>query len=109
VKEGGPLNTLLLLSLKFIPGWRGPFAVGGFSAVKLFQCGDIVVSTGASGRTNCREWSGYFGCGVGGDAGGGVDGNVVVVFNIGAGDIRLSKRHIIRGSDEWCVLLPLNP
>ena len=69
----------------------------------------MVASTGASGRTNCQEWSGYLGCGAGGDVGGGVDGDVVVVFGIGAGDIRLSKRNIIRGSDEWCVLLPLNP
>ena len=68
----------------------------------------IAASTVASGRTNCREWSGYFICGVGGDAGGGVDGDVVVAFGVGAGDIPLSKRNI-RGPNEWCVLLPLNP
>ncbi len=91
------MNALLLLSLKFRSGWRGPFAVGGFSAGKLFKSGDIAASTGASGRTKCRELSGYFGCGVGGDVGGGVDGDVVVVFGFGAGNIRLSKRNIIRG------------
>ena len=109
MKEGGALNALLLPPLKLRSGRRGPFGVWGFSAGKLFHCGDIAASTRASGSTNCREWSGYFGCGVGGDAGGGVDGDVVVVFGVGAGDIRLSKRNIIRGPDESCVLLPLNP
>ena len=47
--------------------------------------------------------------GAGGDAGGGPDGDDVVAFVVGAGDIRLSKRNIIRGPDESCVLLPLNP
>ena len=103
------MNALLLLPLKFRSGWRGPFAVGGFSAGKLFQSGDIVASTGASGRTNCREWSGYFSCGVGGDVGGGANGDDVVAFGVGAGDIRLSKRNVIRGPNELCVLLPLNP
>jgi hypothetical protein len=56
-----------------------------------------------------REWSGFLCCGVGGDACGGVDGDVIVAFVVGAGDIRLSKRNIIRCTDEWCVLLPLNP
>ena len=49
------MNTLLLLPLKFRSGWRGPFAVGGFSAGKWFQSGDIAASTGALGRTNCRD------------------------------------------------------
>ncbi len=100
MKEGRALYALLLLPLKFRSGWRGPFAIGGFSAGKLFKSGDIASSTGASGRTNCREWSGYFECGDGGDAGGGVDGDVVVVLGVGACDIRLSKRNIIRGLDE---------
>ncbi len=104
------MNALLLLPLKVRSGWREPFAVWGFSVGKLLKCGDIAASTGASGRTNCRKWSGYFGCrGVGGDDGGGVDGDVAVVFCVGAGDIRLSKRNIIRGPHESCVLLPLNP
>jgi hypothetical protein len=62
-------------------------AVCGFSACK------IAASTGASGRTNCREWSGFF-CGAGGDACGGDDGDVVVAFGVGVGDIRLSKRNM---------------
>jgi hypothetical protein len=33
----------------------------------------IAAYTGASGRRNCREWSVYFSCGAGGDAGGGGD------------------------------------
>ena len=33
-----------------------------------------------------------FGRGAGGDASGGVDGDVVIVFGVGAGDIRLSKK-----------------
>ena len=45
----------------------------------------------------------------GGDAGGGVHGDVVVAFVVGACDIRLSKRNMIRGPHEWCVLLSLNP
>ena len=101
MKEGGPLNTLLLLPLKFIPGCRGPFAVGGFSAGKLFQSGDIAASTGASGKTNCRKWTEYVGCGAGDDAGGGADVNDVIVFGVGASVIRLSKRNLIWGSDEW--------
>jgi hypothetical protein len=47
----------------------------------------IADSTGASGRTNCREWSGYFICGVGGDIVGGVDSDDVVAFGVGADDI----------------------
>ena len=81
----------------------------GFLRCKLLLCGDIAASTGESGRTNCREWSGYFGCGAGGDASGGVDGDAGVAFGVGAGDFRLSKRNIIRGSYECCVMLPLNP
>jgi len=46
--------------------------------------------------------------GAGGDVGGGADGDVVVAFVVGAGDIWLSKRNIRRGPDEWCVRLPLN-
>ena len=69
----------------------------------------IAASIGASGRTNCREWSGYFSCGVGGDVGGGAHGDDVVAFGVGASDIRLSKRNVKRGPDEWCVLLPQNP
>ncbi len=97
MKEGGALNALLLLPLKSRSGWRGPFAVGGFSADKLFQSKDIAASTGASGRTSCREWSGYFGRGDGGDVGGGVDGDGVVVFGVGVGDIRLSKKKHNKG------------
>ena len=70
----------------------------GFLQCKLFHCGDIAASTGASGRTNCREWTGYFGCGACGDVGGGVDGDVVVVFGVGASDIKQSKINRIRGS-----------
>ena len=60
------------------------------------------------GENKLPEMVRIFGCGVGGDAGGGVDGGVVVVLGVGASDIRLSKRKI-RGSNEWCVMLPLNP
>ena len=59
----------------------------------------LAASTGASGRKNCREWSGYFICGAGGDVGGGVDGDDVVAFCVGAGDIWLSKRNV-RGPNE---------
>ena len=69
----------------------------------------VSTSTGASGRTNCREWSGYFSCGAGGDAGGGAGGDDGFAFDVGADDIRLSKGNIIRGLVEWCLLLPLNP
>ncbi len=52
----------------------------------------------------------FFSCGAGGDAGGGADGDAFVAFGvISVGDIRLSKRSVIRGPNEWCVLLPLNP
>ena len=47
--------------------------------------------------------------GVGGDAGGGVHGDVVIAFVVGACAIRLLKRSIKRGSDECFLLLPLNP
>ena len=94
-------------AIKMRSGWRGPFAVWGFSAGKLFRCGAKAASTGASRRTNCREWSGYYSCGVSGDAGGGADSDDVVAYGVGL--TRLSERSIIRGSDEWCVLIPLNP
>ncbi len=68
----------------------------------------IAASTGASGRTNCREWSGYFSCGVGGDACGGDGGDACVAFGVGVGDARLSKRNLRRNPDECCVLLPQN-
>jgi hypothetical protein len=51
----------------------------------------------------------YFGCGDGGDASGGAGGDVVVVFGVNIVDIRLLKRNKIRASDEWCMLLSLNP
>ncbi len=56
----------------------------------------------------------FFGC-AGGDAGGGSDGDAVVAFCVGIGDIRLWKRSpdewcvLLRGPGKWCVLLPLNP
>ena len=50
-----------------------------------------------------------FFCGDGSDAGGGAGGDDGVAFGVCTGDIWLSKRNIIRGPNEWCVLLPLNP
>ncbi len=52
----------------------------------------------------------FLSCGADCDAGGGAEGDVVFAFGDGVGDIRLSKRSVtIRGPDEWCVMVPLNP
>ena len=46
----------------------------------------------------------------GGDASGGGGGSDVVdVYGDGVRDIRLSKKKTARGSDDKCMLLPLNP
>jgi len=113
-KGGGSAKCPGIVTAKVEIRMARTFCRLGFLRCKLFHCGDIAASTGASGRTNYREWSGCFRCGAGGDVDGGVYGDVVVFFGVGAGagaggDIRLSKRNIIRGSDEWCVLPPLNP
>ena len=61
------------------------------------------------GGKKCREWSESLGCGTGGDVGGVGDGDDVVAFGVGVGDIRLSKKKTQRGSNAWRMLLPLNP
>ena len=54
------------------------------------------------------KYSESLGCGVGGDAGDGTNGVAFGAVGDGVGDIRPPKKPA-RGSDDWRMLLPLNP
>ena len=54
------------------------------------------------------DWSESHGNVGGGDASGGGGGDAADAFGDGVRDIRLSKKNG-SGTDDWCMLLPLNP
>ena len=54
------------------------------------------------------DWSEYLGNVGGGDASGGGGGEDDDAFGDGVRDIRLSKNKKGKGTDDWCMLLPLN-
>ena len=87
------MNALLLLPINLRSGWRGPFAVRGFSGGKQLYRGAIAASLGASGKNICRQWSGSLGFGAGGDGGGVADGDDVAAFGDGDGVFGFRKKN----------------
>ena len=90
--------------------WRGPFAVWGFSACKRLGCGAKAASTIASCGNNYGKGANFLVMVL-------VVGMLMVVVVVVTLPMSMAMVFVIfgfrkkpaRGSDDWCMLLPLNP
>ena len=102
-----PYNTVRYSTVRYSAVQYGTVRQSTVAALTV-QYHRITKETSTHRGGKILEWSGSLGVGAGGDAGGVDGGEADDAFCDGVGDIRLSKK-TGRGSDDWRMLLPLDP